>query len=349
MTLQSRNSHPAIFLFLALAASILPLQAHAATCKTQMQLTPAERDAITTVARGLISNVQSGDVVTMQANTIPAVASNFAGIADSANALKPSVQSATITIDSLYVLDASTEAPGAQRTDFYCGVPLVVMNFNNLPPGTYALAIIHATGVPQPQQIALILAQNSDHRWMLAGFFSRPMLEAGHDGIWYWQTARKYSQQNMSWNSWLYYRTAAYLLDPVNFLSSPNLQKLQQEQDRVPHDTLPGAQPLMLSSHGAFFQVTGVDMTAALGALDLDVNYTPNEAQVAQLHDPTAARSQVIQIMQSLLILHPELAQAFHGIWVHADQGNAAIYSLELPMDQIAAATQPAPPNAISK
>jgi hypothetical protein len=34
--------------------------------------------------------------------------------------------------------------------------------------------------------------------------------------------------------------------------------------------------------------------------------------------------------------MHPELENAFHGIWVHADQGSASLFALELPMDQIA-------------
>ena len=36
-----------------------------------------------------------------------------------------------------------------------------------------------------------------------------------------------------------------------------------------------------------------------------------------------------------------ELHDAFHGIWVHANQGQASLFSLELPMDQIAALPAP--------
>jgi hypothetical protein len=39
--------------------------------------------------------------------------------------------------------------------------------------------------------------------------------------------------------------------------------------------------------------------------------------------------------MTGLLSLHPELHDAFHGIWVHADKGSVSLFSLELPMDQI--------------
>jgi hypothetical protein len=55
----------------------------------------------------------------------------------------------------------------------------------------------------------------------------------------------------------------------------------------------------------------------------------------------------VTEVMTALLALHPELHDAFHGIWVQADQDSASIFSLELPMDQIASGAQ-APATASS-
>ncbi len=339
MLRKSPNGQRALLLLITFAAALLPPGAKAASCKSQSQLTAAQRDALSSAARTMVAEAQNGNVQSLRANTIPAVAADFDGIAGSVESLKPLVQQAAITVDSLFVLDASTESAGAARTDFYCGTPVVVLNFTDLPPGTYALAILHATGVPQPQQISLILSETPGHRWMLAGFFSRPMMEAGHDGLWYWASARKYAQNNMNWDAWFYYRTAAYFLDPVDFLSSPNLEKLQHERDQIRPDNLPGAKPLTISTQGSVFQVTAIDTSAALGALDLEVHYTPNAAEAAQLHDPPAARKQVTQVMMALLTLRPELHQAFHGIWVHADEGNNSVFSLELPMDQIVPAS----------
>jgi hypothetical protein len=48
-----------------------------------------------------------------------------------------------------------------------------------------------------------------------------------------------------------------------------------------------------------------------------------------------------MDVMTSILALHPELHDAFHGIWVHAEQGDSDIFSLELPMEQIAALPAP--------
>jgi len=324
---------------LALGAFMLPGAASAASCKTQSQMTAAQRDALSSTARSMMAEVQHDDTQGLRANTIPAVASDFSGIAASVDTLKPVVQLATITVDSLYLLDATGEAPGTAQTQFFCGTPLVVLTFNGLPPGSYALAILHATGIPKPQQIALILAESVDHRWMLGGFYAKPMMEAGHDGLWYWVSARKYAEKNMAWDAWFYYHLAADFLDPVDFLSSPNLDKLQHEEEKVHPANLPGQQPLQLNAHGATFQVTSVDTTVTFGPLDLEVHYTPDPTQAAQLRDPSGARRQVTQLMTALLELHPDLPAAFHGIWVQADNGSGSLFSLELPMDQIVPGT----------
>jgi hypothetical protein len=281
-------------------------------------------------------------VQALQTETIPPVGADFSGIAASANGLKPLVEHAGITVDALYSLDASTEPAGSQETDFYCGTPVVTINFNNLPPGKYALAIVHATGVPQPQQISLILSEASENHWMLAGFLSRPMVEAGHNGLWYWVQARDYAQKKMNWDAWLYYRTAAYLLDPAQFLVSPNFQKLQREMDKAKPDNFPDNTPTMFDVHGSNFEIMAIGTTTTFGGLDLEVHYTPSTAQLAQLHDPASARTQVVDVMAALLAAHPELRTAFRGIRMRADQGNAPVFALDLPMNEITASTPPA-------
>ncbi len=320
---------------IALAVSLLSVQMEAASCKTQSQLAPAQREALSTVARNVMGEVQAGDAQGLSQNTLPA---EVGDIQSTVGELKPLIEKATITVDSVFLMDSSFEQAGNPRTDFFCGSPVVVMNFSDLPPGVYALVIVHATGVPQPQQAALIFAQNStDHRWLLGGFHPKPMLEAGHDGLWYWVAARKYAQAGQNWGAWFYYRTAAFYLTPVDFLSSPNLEKLQKEEDKCHPVGLPASAttPILLDAQGSTFKITTVDTTTTFGAFDLEIQYLPDAGQVAQLRDPPTARKQVTQVMTTLLAQHPELRQAFHGIWVHADQGSVSLFSLELPMDQI--------------
>lgn len=336
----TRNTKLNAAWLLILFVSLFVPVARGASCKSQAQMTPAQRNAIENAARTIAAQVQSGNVQAIRDNTIPAVATNFGGIAATAANLKPLVQNATITVDDLYSLDASSDPPGAPRTVFYCGTRIVVLNFSNLPPGKYALAIVHATGVSKPQQISLVLSETSTNRWMLAGFFTRPMTQNGHDGLWYWEQARDYAKKNQNWAAWLYYQAAANLLQPVPFLQSPNLDKLHREASGVRPVNLPGAQPMLMSADGASFRVTWVGTSTTFGALDLEANYAPDPTQLTQLRDPVAARKQAIGLMSALLAQHPDLRNAFHGIWVRAELGNSTVYALELPMGQIPGGTQ---------
>lgn len=321
-------------------------RACAAACTTQGQMTEAVRSSLANSAHGLLVDIQSGNMQALQQSTIPSLAANFSGLANSVEQVKPEIQNASITVDNLYLLDASDNPPAPASTDFYCGSPVVSVHFGSLPRGTYALAILHATGVRNPQQFALILSQGNGGRWLLGGYFVKPMLTVGHDGLWYWENARNYAHSNQSWSAWLYYQQASQLLDPLNFLSSPNLQKLRQEADHVRPTTFPDQHPIILTVRGVPFKVDAVSTTTAFGGLDLDVRYAPDAAQASQLSNPPMARQQVTAIMSALVELHPGLRQAFHGIWVHAQQGPASLFALELPMQAIA--STPPPPAAES-
>lgn len=332
-------------LILGLGATVAPLS-YSASCTTQAQMTAEQRNKFVQTSRDFATIVERNDTQALRAKLLPAVAGDFDGIAASVQAASPLIQHAAITVDAMYQLDASTDQPGSARTQFFCGTPTVVLTFDGLPPGLYALSIIHATGVPKPQQIALILAKGTNNTWQLAGLYAKPMIEDGHSGLWYWSSARKYAEAQKNWDAWVYYHLAANLLDPADFLSSPNLEKLQHETDKVKPADFPGSAPLKLTVSGKTYTVTAVDTTTEFGALDIDLHYTPDSSQAEQLRSPVAARQQVTDVMLALIAQHPELREAFHGIWVHADQGNASLFALELPMSGIASGGQTQQPSA---
>ncbi len=326
---------------IVLWATMQAASAFAASCITQSQMTAADRDRLASDARTVLTQIQTDNTQALRNGVIPSLAANFDGIASSVSHLQPLVQPATITVDQLYLLDDSDNSNGATSTeatpvDFFCGSPVVALSFPALPAGMYALAMVHATGVPRPQQISLILSKAADGRWLLAGLIVKPMTEGGHDGLWYWTTARRYAQTKMSWDAWFYYRIATNLLDPLDFLSSPNLEKLQHEADQIRPTDLPGKTAMTFYAQGQLITVSAIGTSTELGGLDLDVHYAPDSTQAAQLRDPIAARGQVTAVMSALLKMHPELQSAFHGIWVHADQGTSTLFALELPMNQIA-------------
>lgn len=307
------------------------------SCTTQSQMAVNQRTVLEETARMLGGNVLANNTEAVRAQTIPAVASQFNGIAGSIQNLNAEIRGATMTVDTLYLLDAS-DMKAAADTQFFCGVsgsPLtVVVTIPNLPPGRYALAILHATGVKQPQQISLILQNepSGSNTWLLAGFYTRPMTLAGHDGIWYWRQARDYAAKKQNWDAYFYYQAALQLLEPVDFISSPNLQKLQHEADATKPPDLPGMDPMRLNAGTQSFEITNLHTGELSNQLDLVVTYNaaPNQSLVQ-------AREQVTAVMRALLQQHPELSAAFHGLWVYAavPGSSQAPFALELPMNQI--------------
>lgn len=317
-------------------AAVLPVgMANAVTCTTQSQMADAQRAAYAQATRSLATDVLSANVAGVKANTIASVAAQFDSIAGTIQSIAPSLQGATTTITSIYGLHAADlKAPADAQ--FFCSVPgsqlLVSVSIPQLPPGDYALAVVHATGVKQPQQLSMILANDpaGSTQWKLAGFFVRPLTAAGHDGVWYWTQARDYAKKHQQWNAYFYYQTAVYLSTPVDFISSPNLEKLQKEMDDVRPDGLPGPEPMALAASGSNFEITNLHTDGSLGGLDLVVNY-----KATDVSDPVATRSRNVELMKTLLNLHPELREAFHGLWVYADAPNQRPFAIELPMSQI--------------
>lgn len=299
-------------------------------------MTAAERDPLVQAARTLGSQIQAGNTAAVRQSTVAQVAAQFDPVAASIQGIAPQIQAATLTVNAVYSLKATDLKTTQDEAQFFCSVPgsslIVSVTIPQLPPGNYALALLRATGVEHPQHLSLILENegSSTPDWKLAGFFTRPISAAGHDGVWYWTAARNYAQKNQDWNAYYYYQTAAFLLNPADFLSSPNLEKLQKEAQTVRPPELPGANPLILKAGSQSFNITSMRTDTFAGGLDLVINY-----ETKDVSDPVATHTQIVELMKAVLAQHPELRQAFHGLWVYAHADKQSPYAIELPMNQI--------------
>ena len=292
----------------------------------------AERATLVKTATTLASAVQSGNVAAVQALTIPKVKAQFDSIASTIEQTAPLLAGATLTIDALYGLDASDLKASAEDTQFFCGIPgsplHVDFTIPQLPQGRYALALVHATGVRQPQQMAFLLQKNGD--WQMAGFFVKPLLVAGHDSLWYWTRARAFDLKNQKWNAYFYYTTAAYLASPADFLTSTNLEKLNQETVNSRPAGLPGAQPMVVTDGSKTYSINDLHTDGSLGGLDLVIRYAAKDVS-----DPVATRAQNLEVMKAILEAHPELREGFHGLWVFAEAPPGRPFANELVMSDI--------------
>jgi hypothetical protein len=318
---------------MALLLACLAVAAQGQNCTTQAEMPATERSALITASQKLTQSIAVDDVQALQAAIAPQVASDASGILNAVSDAAAKTKGATFTVDNLYLLDATDVAPGTANVRFYCGVfnlPMhVTITLGSLPQARYALSLVHATGVPSPQQMAIIFA-GAAGQWKLAGFSFRPLTLAGHDSLWYWKQARAYASKNEKWDAYFYYSAARYLATPVDYMASTNLDKLVREQQDAQPTGVPGARPMPLVVDGQTVDVTQMETSDALGGLDLVVRYNARDTT-----DLAAVRKENTAVMQALLQAHPELKDAFHGLWVYAVAPGQSPFGTELPMQQI--------------
>jgi hypothetical protein len=331
----SLQAGPGVLLFLLLTVGASPF-AMAVSCSTQSQLAEADRNTLVDSAKSLAVLVQAADIPGLRAKTLPSVAERFDPIAAAVESAAPLISRATITVDSMYLLDSTDLKSTMEETQFFCGGANsheVVLTIPNIPPGKYALVVLHATGVESPQSVTFILSAEpaAKGQWKLAGCFIHGLTTAGHDGIWYWTRARGFASKKQNWNAYFYYQTAIFLLTPTYFFSSPNLDKLLKEQAAVAPDGLPnGNQSMMFTADGQTFEITDLHTDGSLGGLDLVIQYKSQDTS-----DPVATRTRNVQIMKAMLAQHPELRDGFHGLWAFANAPNERPFANELPMAQL--------------
>ena len=211
-------------------------------CTTQSKMQPADRAALVRAGLAIATAVQANDSNGVRQQTVTDVAQNFGGVANAIATTAPHLAGARFVPQSLWILDSREAGAGTGAnakpvdTQFFCnlngGAQSTVFSLQALPPGRYGLVILDAENAQPPSQMALLLREDGVGSWKLGGFFPRTTTAAGHDGVWYWKTARLDAAKKQNWNAWLNYSEAERLLRPAGFVSSSHLDQLLDEQGR---------------------------------------------------------------------------------------------------------------------
>jgi hypothetical protein len=315
-----------------LALLLAPWTARATSCTPEPQLGSLDRDALSAVITKVANAVMAQDESTLQAALLPQEASQWDGIRATVEQAAPLLKGGHFQLRNLYLLDASEQTATAD-TQFFCsnaaGTLTVTLNMNDLPPGRYAVVLADAVGAPQAGQVGLILAwDGAAVAWKLAGLTIRPGVFDGHDGVWYWVRGRSLAKAD-PWSAWYSYDAARYLLLPVDFLSSPNLEKLRQEQALI----MPSPQsafPLSLPDGDRTWKIEAVGFDPSLHEADLGVVY-----QSVGVTDPAALRTEATAVLSAFLKTQPGIRATFHGLWAYAEKDGKRTPVMELPMEKI--------------
>jgi hypothetical protein len=314
-----------------------PARVSATSCTMQAEMPPQDRDALTAAGGRLAMAVAGQDYPTLKAALLPAVAQDWEGIREEAEAGAALMKGGQIELRSLYLLDATSLAAPAD-TQFFCsnadGTLTVILTMRALPPGRYAVVLAYAAGAPLGGQAGFILAWDGPATgWKLGGLTVRPGVLDGQDGprdgVWWWTRARELAKNDESWPAWYAYEAARELLVPVDFLTSPNLDKLNAEQAAIKNPPRQ-AFPLTLPDGPRTWKVDAVRLDATLLHADLGVVY-----ESTGVTDPAAQRTEAIAVLSALLKAQPGLRQSFHGLWAYALKDGKPAPVIELPMGQI--------------
>jgi hypothetical protein len=336
-------------LFAALPAAILLTAASplwAVSCVTQTSLQPADREALLTAGSSIADSITAQNFDQLQSSLLPAVIGDWEGIRGLAQGAGPVLKGGKIYWGNGYLLDAM-DLKASADTDFFCtsqdSAATITISLRNLPAGRYALLLGDSEGAPLAGQLALILGADSTAggKWKLGGLFVREGALEGpagvQDGIWFWRHARDLTAKNAAsnrWAAWFSYDTARWLLVPVDFLSSPHLEKLNREQSQLgasPADSMPlTVTGTAAVDAGKIWRITALRLDSTLHAADLGLTY-----EGTGLTDPQAARAEAVAVMSGLLKLHPDLRENFHGLWAYAEKDGKRSFAIELAMHDI--------------
>jgi hypothetical protein len=329
---------------LLLVALLVVGVARAEVCTTQSQMTATDRDALAAAARGLAAKVQANDVSGLRAATASEYAKDFGGIGEVVGTTAARVKGGTLKVEQVYLLDGTQLKPGADGAapdaQFFCSLNKSVAEadflISGLAPGRYGFAMVDVPDGSSPWRLSFLLRQDQG-QWGMAGFYPKPLMAAGHDGLWYWTQARTMTAHKEHWNAWLYYQQAESLLRPVNFIQSTHLEKLKTEETAAAppalSDGVSAEAPLVVKAQdGAEYHFTALGVDDSLDKEKIDVTA---HLKVDQIGDPAAARKRNTDAMAALLAAYPELRKPFHGVWMFAEVPGQNPFVTEQAMSEI--------------
>ncbi len=200
---------------------LLGASAYAQTCQSAVDMQPSVRTSLEAAARRYFEMSANGDAASLKQNSIPAVASSFAGIETALKENQSAFAGAKATVRPPFLLTADGPAL-LPRAEFLCGVfgssgqtkDSAVFVLNNLPPGKYGVTILDVNGSKDDPKTLTFVLQQTGADWKLAGFYAKASRAAGHDAAWFTGHARDFKAKAQNHNAWLYYREAIALSAP---------------------------------------------------------------------------------------------------------------------------------------
>jgi hypothetical protein len=298
------------------------------------------RQSLSDAALAIATAIKGNDTERVRSMSAAEIASNFASTTFVIHQTSTAIANDTLRVTQLYRLDASSRKPNDPAVaDFGCALAgttdEVDFSIPGLPPGVYAFAIVEAAG-DRPWLLPILLEQQGAD-WKMAGFYPHPRTAAGHDGLWYWTTARADAKAGKKWRAWVLYGEADQLLRPANFITSTHLDQLRSERrSNAPGELSDGISPeaplVIKAKDGAEFHFTSLGSTATDDgkSLNLVLHY-----HVDSIGEPAAAGPRNSAAAAAMLAAHPELREGFSNVSIFAEAQGQTPFITEQNLSEI--------------
>jgi hypothetical protein len=303
-------------------------------------MTAEMRQVLADTAIAIATAIKGNDSERVRSMSAAEIASNFDSTLFVIRQTSSAIANDTLGVTQLYRLDASSRKPNDPAVaDFGCplagGADEVSFSIPGLPPGVYAFVIVEATG-DRPWLLPILLEQQGA-AWKMAGFYPHARTAAGHDGLWYWTTARANAKAGKKWLAWVQYGQADQLLRPANFIASTHLDKLRDERhSNAPGELSEGINPeaplVIKAKDGSEFHFLSLGSAATEDgkALNLVLHY-----RVDSVADPGAANARNTAAASAILAAHPELREGFSSVSIFAEAQGQTPFITEQILAQI--------------
>lgn len=307
-------------------------------CFTSDDMDASTRSALQAAGTRYFEMVARGDSGSLKQNSIPSLASNFTGMESTIKDNQANLTGARGTARPPFLLKAEGTAPIA-RAEFLCGVfgpngqtaNSAEFIIPNLPPGSYGVVMVDASGQKTPYTVSFVLQQQGTD-WKIGSIFIVPDQISGHDSKWFIDRARAFKSKGQTHNAWLYFIEGRQLAMPVPFMYTQMTDKLYEETQSVKPADFPanGSTTDLAGTDGKTYKLTEVFPLAVGQDLDLVVKY-----QIADISNTGQTFQENMAVMRALLVKFPELREAFDGIVARAVEPSGRDYGSLMPMKDI--------------
>jgi hypothetical protein len=298
------------------------------------------RQSLADAALAIATAIKGNDTERVRSMSAPEIASNFDSTVFVIHQTSTVIAYDNLRVTQLYRLDASARKPNDPAVaDFGCAlagtIDEVDFSIPGLPPGVYAFAVVEATG-DRPWLLPILLVQQGTD-WKMAGFYPHARTAAGHDGLWYWTTARADAKAGKKWLAWVLYGEADQLLRPANFITSTHLDQLRSERrSNAPSELSDGISPdaplVIKGKDGTEFHFTSLGSTVTDDgkSVNLVLHY-----RVDSIGEPAAAGPRNTAAASAILTAHPELREGFSAVSIFAEAQGQTPFITEQNLSEI--------------